>query len=80
MVSSTCVVFAKSEALTLLRQGWKVNTVLAAYLAAMAHRTVELLQRLGIEKELVFTGGVSKNIGLVKRVEREIGAKLWNPD
>ena len=75
MVSSTCVVFAKSEALTLLRQGWNVNTVLAAYLAAMAHRSVELLERLGIEKELVFTGGVSKNIGLVKRVEREIGVK-----
>jgi len=79
MVSSTCVVFAKSEALTLLRQGWNVNAVLAAYLAAMAHRTVELLQRLGIEKELVFTGGVSKNIGLVKRVEREIGAKALEP-
>jgi len=74
-VSSTCVVFAKSEALTLLRQGWNVNAVLAAYIAAMAHRTVELLQRLGVEKELVFTGGLSKNTGLIKRVEEEVGLK-----
>ena len=42
-VSSTCVIFAKSEATGLLRKGWPKKKVLAAYCAAMAHRVVTLL-------------------------------------
>ena len=48
-VSSTCVVFAKSEAAGLLREGWTKENVLAAYCSAMAHRIVSLLERIGIE-------------------------------
>ena len=72
-VSSTCVVFAKSEAAGLLRQGWPKNLVLAAYCNAMAHRVVTLLERLGVEKEFAITGGIAKNIGVVRRLEKELG-------
>ena len=72
-VSSTCVVFAKSEASALLRQGWPRNQVLAAYCAAMAQRVSSLLRRLGVEKELAITGGIAKNAGIVRRLERELG-------
>ncbi|MDY6855983.1 MAG: benzoyl-CoA reductase, bzd-type, subunit Q [Thermodesulfobacteriota bacterium] len=72
-VNSTCVVYAKTEAMGLLRKGWSAEKVLAAYFKAMAHRVVELLLRIGIEKELAITGGQSKNIGLVKRIEKELG-------
>ena len=72
-VSSTCVVFAKSEALSLLRQGRSVEQVLAAYCQAMAARIVELLERLGVEREFAITGGQAKNIGVVKRVEKFLG-------
>ncbi|MCK4449756.1 MAG: hypothetical protein KAX26_04105, partial [Anaerolineae bacterium] len=61
MVSSTCVVFAKSEAVGLLREGWPKAKVLAAYHAAMAHRVVNLLERVGMEKDFAITGGISKN-------------------
>ena len=72
-VSSTCVIFAKSEATALLRKGWPRESVLAAYSAAMAHRVCGLLQRLGVEPELAITGGIAKNIGIVRRVEKELG-------
>jgi bzd-type benzoyl-CoA reductase Q subunit len=72
-VSSTCVVFAKSEASALLRAGWPKNKVLAAYCAAMAHRVVTLLERIGVQKEFAITGGIAKNAGVVKRLERELG-------
>jgi bzd-type benzoyl-CoA reductase Q subunit len=72
-VSSTCVVFAKSEGIGLLRQGWSKNMVLAAYCGAMAHRVVTLLERIGIEKDFVCTGGISKNVGVVSRLEKELG-------
>lgn len=74
-VSSTCVVFAKSEATALLREGWPKNKVLAAYCSAMAHRVVTLLERIGVEEDFAITGGISKNIGVVKRLEDELGVK-----
>jgi bzd-type benzoyl-CoA reductase Q subunit len=75
-VSSTCVVFAKSEATGLLRAGWPKNKVIAAYCSAMAHRVVTLLERIGIEKDFAITGGIAKNSGVVKRLEKEIGVPV----
>jgi benzoyl-CoA reductase subunit A len=77
-VSSTCVIFAKSEAATLLRDGWDVNKVLAAYCSSTAHRVVELMERVGLEPELAITGGIAKNRGVSERIEKEIGIK-FNP-
>lgn len=74
-VSSTCVLFAKSEATGLLREGWPKSKVLASYCSAMAHRVVTLLEQVGIEKEFAITGGIGKNIGVVNRLEKEIGIK-----
>lgn len=78
-VSSTCVVFAKSEAVGLLRKGWPKEKVLAAYCSAMAHRIVTLLLRLGIEEKFAITGGIAKNIGVVKRLEDELKIKSPEP-
>ena len=74
-VSITCVVFAKTEAVGLLRKGWPKEKVLAAYTQAMAIRMCKLLDRVGIEKDFVITGGQSKNIGIVTRIENIIGIK-----
>ncbi len=68
-----CTVFAKSEATALLKAGWSVNRVLAAYCAAMAERVASLIERLGIEPEFFITGGIAKNEGVVRRIERMIG-------
>jgi bzd-type benzoyl-CoA reductase Q subunit len=78
-VSSTCVVFAKSEASILLRQGWPKEKVIAAYTSAMAHRVVTLLERIGVEPDFAITGGIAKNIGVVSRLEKELGIKALKP-
>ncbi|MCL4725118.1 MAG: benzoyl-CoA reductase, bzd-type, subunit Q, partial [Rhodocyclaceae bacterium] len=72
-VSSVCVVFAKSEALGLLKAGYTKNKVIAAYCQAMAERVVSLLERIGVEKEFFITGGIAKNPGVVKRIEKILG-------
>ena len=74
-VSSTCVVFAKSEALGLLKAGYSKNKVIAAYCLAMAERVVSLLERIGVEEGFFITGGIAKNPGIVKRIERILGIK-----
>jgi predicted CoA-substrate-specific enzyme activase len=78
-VSSTCVIFAKSEAVGLLRKGWPKEKVLAAYSSAMAHRVVELLERIKVEKDFAITGGIAKNEGVVKRIEAELKIKALEP-
>lgn len=67
-VSSTCVIFAKSEAASLLRQGWSREKVLAAYCQAMANRVVALVKRIGVHEAFAITGGIAKNPGVVNRI------------
>jgi len=74
-ISTTCVVFAKSEVVGLLEQGVSENEIMAAYCSAMAHRIMELLNRLGVKEKFVITGGIAKNEGVVKRLEKELGIK-----
>ncbi len=74
-VSSACVVYAKSEATALLRQGMGINEVLAAYCSAMANRMYSLVQRVGIEPEFAVTGGMAKNVGVMERLKRKVGLK-----
>ena len=78
-VSSTCVVFAKSEASGLLREGWPREKVLAAYSSAMAHRVVSLLERIGMEEDFGITGGIAKNKGVVQRLESRLGVQALEP-
>ncbi len=78
-VSSTCVVFAKSEGTALLRKGWSRNEVLAAYCSAMAHRVVTLIERIEMIPEFAITGGISKNIGVVNRLVEELNVKAMDP-
>lgn len=72
-VSSTCVVYAKSEATGLLRKGWSQEEVLAAYCRAMADRIYSLVERAGLKPEFAVTGGMAKNRGVMDRLMPKIG-------
>lgn len=78
-VSSTCVIFAKTEATGLLRAGWSKEKVLAAYCLAMASRVFSLLERNGMELDFAITGGIAKNIGVVRRIEKLLEVKALTP-
>jgi len=74
-ISSACVVFAKSEVLTLLRRGVDKKNILAGINEAVALRVFALLNRVGIEKDFAITGGIAKNIGVVRKVEEKVGLR-----
>ncbi len=82
-VSSTCVVYAKSEATGLLRKGWSKEDVLAAYCKAMAERIYALVERVGVKPEFAVTGGMAKNRGVMERLMPMIGLERmktkWDP-
>ncbi len=79
-ISSVCTVFAESEVISLQSQGKAVNDILRGIHKAIADRTVGLLERIGVEKDVVMTGGVAKNIGVVKTIEEKLGLSLLIPD
>jgi benzoyl-CoA reductase subunit A len=72
-VSSTCVVYAKSEAIGLLRKGWTTEQVLAGYCRAMAERIYSLVERVGVTPAFAITGGMAKNRGVIGRLMPMIG-------
>jgi len=74
-ISSMCVVFARSEVLGYIRQGVPKNDVLAGACEALASRVYGLLSRVGIKEDFVISGGIAKNIGVVKRLEEMTGLK-----
>jgi len=82
-VSNTCVVYAKSEAVGLLRKGWSKEKVLAAYCKAMAERIYELVERLGAKPAFAVTGGMAKNRGVIDRLMPMVDLKRlkteWDP-
>lgn len=68
-INSTCAVFAKTEVASLLRRGADMREVLAGLNRAIALRTFTLVRHVHLEPDFVITGGIAKNMGVVKALE-----------
>lgn len=75
-LTTVCTVFVESDIMSYLAQGKKVEDILGGVHSAIAARTISLVRRVGIEEEVTFTGGVSRNIGMVRALEEKLGMKL----
>lgn len=71
-ISSQCVVFAESEVVSLRAKGAGRADIAAGIHLANARRVKNLLRRTGFEKDILFTGGVSHNRGMIKALETVI--------
>ncbi|MBN2496802.1 MAG: hypothetical protein JXR96_19585 [Deltaproteobacteria bacterium] len=72
-ISSTCVVFARSEVIAYLRSGVPKSDILAGACAALSARVLSLMRRVGVAPEFVVSGGIAKNKGVVQRLEEKLG-------
>jgi predicted CoA-substrate-specific enzyme activase len=79
-ISNLCTIFAQQEVVALLSRGEKVENILAGLHDALASRVAALARRLGIEPDLVLTGGVAKNIGMVKAMKESLGCEIFVPE
>jgi len=41
----------------------------------VADRVKSLVRMVGVEEDFVISGGISKNVGVVKRIEKKLGLK-----
>lgn len=75
-ISSQCVVFAESEVISLRARGFAPEDIAAGVYMASAKRVIGLLNQIPIEEDVVFTGGVSNNVGMRKALETLLGHKF----
>lgn len=78
-ISSTCAVFAESEVVTFRVAGVERADIAAGILEAFALRIVSMSATIKWEPKIVFTGGVAKNIGMKRALEKRIGMQLFTP-
>ena len=71
-LSTVCAVFVESDIMSYLAEGKTVPDILGGVHSAIAARTVALVRRVGIEPEVTFTGGVTRNTGMVKALEEKL--------
>ncbi len=79
-LTSTCAVFAESEIVAEIHRGssradilWGVHESIGSKIAAMS-------RRVGVEPDLVLTGGVAKNVGVVQALREQLQMDVAVPE
>ncbi len=75
-VNSTCVVFAESEVVAKRAKGESVADLAAGIHYSVAVRIRSMLSRVGIKSNVLFTGGVSNNIGVKHVFEKNFDIRI----
>jgi predicted CoA-substrate-specific enzyme activase len=75
-ISSICTVFAESEVISLISKGEKRDNIIAGIHESVAARISALAKRVGVRSPIMMTGGVAKNIGVVKALEKKLGMSI----
>lgn len=75
-ISSFCTVFAESEVITHVSAGTPKEDILAGVCESVASRVSSLAQRIGLLPDIVFTGGVARNQGVLNALRRQLNHPL----
>ena len=75
-ISSTCTVFAESEVISQLANATDKKDIIAGIHRSVAHRVTGLARRIGVQDDVVMTGGVAQNRGIVDALQDELGVEI----
>ncbi len=78
-ISSMCTVFAESEAISLLAEGRDPDEIARGLHNAIATRVVRLVEGIGVEPDVGFSGGVGHNLAMVRALQEAVGTKILVP-
>jgi len=71
-ISSICTVFAESEVVGQVNAGTPRDSIAAGICASVAARVAGMASRLPQAEPVLFTGGVSRNAGVVEALQRRL--------
>lgn len=76
LISSVCSVFAESEVINLINDEVPLPSIIKGLHKSIAGKVITLVRRVGMEQDIVMTGGVAKNKGVFETLENDLGFKL----
>ena len=79
LISNICTIFAEQEVVDKLAEGVPLKDLIAGILESLANRVSRMVKRLNVEEDVVITGGVAKNAGLVKALSDKLGYHVSVP-
>jgi predicted CoA-substrate-specific enzyme activase len=79
VISSMCTVFAESEVVSLIAEGYAREDILNGLHQAVAGRIASMARGLRLENALLLCGGVAKNTGVVRALEQNLKVKVKVP-
>jgi predicted CoA-substrate-specific enzyme activase len=72
-ISNQCVIFAETEVVSLINERKKPQDIVRALHKALANRVASLAKSIGVDADIVMTGGVAKNSGVFKALSEGLG-------
>ena len=78
-MSSPCTVFIQQEVAIHISRGVPIEDIVAGLHDVIAGKVARMARRFKLEPDVVFTGGVAKNAGVVKALEDNLGCKILVP-
>ena len=79
-IASPCTVFIQQEVAIHLSKGVPVEEIVAGIHDIIAGKVARMAKSLKLEPDVVFTGGVAKNAGVVRALEENLGCKILVPE
>ncbi len=75
-ISSICTVFAESEVVSLVAKGESRENIIAGIHESVASRISSLARRVEVAPPVMMTGGVARNKGVVRALEKALGMPI----
>ncbi len=78
-ISSMCTVFAESEVVSAVARGLDPHDIINGIHHAIAKRVSVLVEHVGVKERVLMSGGVARNVGVVRALEKQLHTTLLIP-
>ena len=79
-LSSVCAVFAESEVISKIAEEVAIEDIVNGIHDSVCKKVIGMLERVRFGPDVVLTGGVANNIGVVSNLEKMLKQKILRPD
>jgi (R)-2-hydroxyacyl-CoA dehydratese activating ATPase len=76
LISSVCTVFAESEIVSLVARNHPKEEIIRGLHRAIVNRVWSMVKGIGVGGPVTMSGGVAKNLGVVKLMEEKLGQSI----
>lgn len=80
VLTSTCAVFAESEIVAEIHRGSSRADILQGVHESLVAKIAGISRRVGVEPDLVLTGGVARNVGVVQALREQFKMDVAVPE